>query len=179
MFGLNALTGQMLTMGAGVAMQGWGFFQQAKQADAAGDYNYETAMNNAAMVEEEVKIAVAKARFDRGEIDRQTSMLQGRQVATMAASGLAIEVGTSTGDVLEDTAKQAAIDKGLIMADLKINKWRMREQKRNIVAGGEMDRWYAGRKESAAYTDLAGSLLSGASNMWDRWQRGKRVGVDD
>ena len=84
-----------------------------------------------------------------------------------------------TADLFYQPAKQAAIDKGLIMADLKINKWRMREQKRNIVAGGEMDRWYAGRKESAAYTDLAGSLLSGASNMWDRWQRGKRVGVDD
>jgi len=171
------LIGQMLTMGAGTAMEGYGFYKQGQQANDAGEYNYQVAENNAKVIDEEIRIATAKARFDKGELDRQTSMLEGRQVATMAASGLAMEVGTSTADVLEDTHMQAAIDKGLIMADLKINKWRMREQQRNIRSGGKMDRWYAENKEQASYMDAAGSLLSGGSRMYDRFKRSTHVGV--
>lgn len=171
------LTGQLLTMAAGTLIEGFGHQQQSEQASSAGQYNYRVAENNAMIIGEEIKIATQKARFDAGEIGRQTSMLQGRQVATMAASGLAIEAGTSTADVLEDTQMQAAIDKGLIMADLKINNWRRREQQRNIISGGKMDRWYAENKSDASMMDAASSLLSGGVNMYDRWYKGKQVGV--
>jgi hypothetical protein len=174
MFGL---TGQALTMGIGTAMDAFGFFKQSGQASDAGDYNWQVAENNARVIDEEIKIATQKARFDVGELDRQTSMLTGRQVATMAASGLAIEAGTSTADVLEDTHMQAAIDKGLIMADLKINNWRRKEQQKNIISGGKMDRWYAGNKSDASMMDAASSLLSGGANLYDRWYKGKQVGV--
>jgi hypothetical protein len=174
MFGL---TGQLLTMGAGTLIKGFGHYQQSEQASDAGEFNYKVAQNNARVIDEEIKIATQKARFDKGEIDRQTSMLTGRQVATMAASGLAIEAGTSTADVLEDTHMQAAIDKGLIMADLKINNWRRREQQKNIISGGKMDRWYAENKADASMMDAASSLLSGGVNMYDRWYKGKQVGV--
>jgi hypothetical protein len=164
-------------MAAGSLLQGYGHQQQAEQAEDSGKYNQQVANNNAKVIDEEIRIATQKARFDMGEIGRQTDMLQGRQVATMAASGLAIEAGTSTADVLEDTQMQAAIDKGLIMADLKINNWRRREQQKNIIAGGKMDRWYAENKATASRMDAAGSLLTGGVNMYDRWYKGKQVGV--
>lgn len=174
MFGL---TGQLLTMGAGTAIKAFGFYEQADHVKEATDYNYDVAMNNVRRIDREIEVAKKKARFDVGELKRQTSMLSGRQAATMINSGLAIEGDTSTADVLEDTAMQSAIDAGLIMADFKLNRWKMRQQQVDIRSGAEADKYYGERKEDASYMDMASSLLSGGANIADRWYKSKQVGV--
>jgi hypothetical protein len=132
----------------------------------------ESANFNAAQARRQAEISGMREKdaLDRGEADRLAYLRdfqqeQGSRAASMGASGIALDSGSSL-DVLADSAAAAALDASTIRANAGKEAWGYREQAgqalteaglsemagQNAVTAGE-------RKKTGLLLNTAGSLF--------------------
>ena len=154
----SGMTGmQMLEMGGkvgGAIFEGLGKQDQAK-------YESDIARNNALTAQYAAEDARRRGDQEASRVSRNASSLAGSQRASFAARGLDVSDGTP-GDIIEQTNFFGKVDADTARYNGKVEAWQKTVQGQN----------YKMQQASAndrAVGSLAGSMLSGASAVSDKW----------
>lgn len=193
-----AAYGQYQSAQAGAAQsraQGQAAAQQATYQAAVADINRRTALRNQALHERNAQYIEAGGARQGDDRARRLRQTVGAQRAALAANGLLIEAGTSGADMIEDTTtlgRMALSEVGentrrqafgqriaaynaleeATTAGLRGDAYR--GSGANAIAAGEFG---ADRATTAGWLGVGSSLLSGATNSFDRWADMRRTGV--
>lgn len=161
--------------------------QAAAETEVAQQqYRYQAAVerNNAeaarALAEDELARGLDEERQYRGEV----SALRARQVAVLAASGVALSDDSSALDVLADTDSLAARDVGVIRRNAERRAYEQRIRALNFDSQAQLhDYGAAAAPVSHAYAGptpgqaALGPLLRGAGSIAGRWSDLSSAGV--
>ncbi|MBF0143635.1 MAG: hypothetical protein HQL59_09305 [Magnetococcales bacterium] len=154
-----------------------GALQQGRAAKAQGEYQAAVSRNNQQLAEWQAEDSEARGRQEERRHRLQISQLAGRQRATMAGSGLALEGGTPL-DLLSDTAQWGELDALTIRSNAARAAWghRIEASNQGAEAGFQLA---AGRSAAQAGITAAGTSLLGSAgtvaDMWYRWKPPKRA----
>lgn len=164
--------------------------QAAAQAELAGrqqQYRAAVERNNAEAARLLAEDELARGRLEERQYRQQADALRARQVAVLAASGVALEDDTSALDVLADTDALAARDVGVIRRNAERRAYEQRVRAMNFDSQAALyDYGAAAAPVSHAYTGPGpaqaafGPLLRGAQSVADRWyglRRDQTLGV--
>jgi hypothetical protein len=159
-------------LGTGISVMGQ--MQQAEAAANAANYQAAVARNNqilanqrAAQIDAEGKIAADKKRQD-------AARLAGRQRAVLAGNGVLVDVGSAL-DITSDTAAYGELDALNTKYNYDNQAYNARAQGVNFGSEAAMADYRA--SSSDATLAVAGSLLSGAGSVADKWYRFRKEGV--
>lgn len=155
----------LLNTGMGVAAQ-----MQKAQADAAQmGYQAQVARNNQALMEINAKNALAQGESDAQRQDLQTSQLEGRQRAALAAQGGDVNSGTNL-DLIGDTARAGATDTATIRSNAA---WRAYGYRVAGAGYGASASNYGAAAVNATANlpfGIGSSLIGGASQIAGKWK---------
>lgn len=153
---------------AGTVMGAVGQYQQGQAAAAQAEYNAAVARNNQIISEQQAQDALKRGQIAEEQKRRETSALIGRQRATLAASGVALDQGNPL-DILGDTAQFGELDALTIRNNADREAYGYRVQGMNFAAEAGLNDARAAASRQAGLMGAAGTLLSGAGNAADRW----------
>lgn len=167
---------------AGVAMSTWSIagtaastafsvYNAVNQANAQSDmanYNAAVARNNATMAEYQAQDAISRGNTAAEEHSRKVAALVGTQRNSMASRGLDISEGTPL-DIMSDSELLGSIDQRTIKTNAEKEAWSARVQSGNYSNQAGMYRSQA--ENTSPLMAGAGSLLSGAASVADKWYR--------
>lgn len=153
MFGLG-LSATSTVMGA------YGQYQSAKAQQQAHQYNAQVG-------EAQAQDALMRGRRDAARLQSEGERFKGSQKVALAASGVDVGYGSAL-DILTGTDV-------MIEADAELTRYNAEREAWGYRTGADMDRFSAGSiRPGLAAT---GSLLTGASNVADRWYTYKSAGL--
>lgn len=167
---------------AGVAMSTWSIagtaastafsvYNAVNQANAQSDmanYNAAVARNNATMAEYQAQDAISRGNTAAEEHSRKVAALVGTQRNSMASRGLDISEGTPL-DIMSDSELLGSIDQRTIKTNAEKEAWSARVQSSNYGSQAGMYKMQA--ENTSPLMAGAGSLLSGAASVADKWYR--------
>lgn len=147
--------------GVGTGMQTLGVLGMGQSARAAGEYN-------AALAEQNARFTRQKAKEDYRRFNISSRKQQGRMQALYAKAGVTLE--GSPGDVLDEAMDIAALDALSILHSGE-------RQALGYKGEAEMERYAGKAAERQSYYKAAGTLLSGADDMYSKWPKKTKTGV--
>lgn len=168
MFGVEM--GTWSTIGT-VASSAFSVYNAVNQANSQADmanYNAAVARNNATMAEYQAQDAISRGKTAQEEHSRKVANLVGTQRNSMASRGLDISDGTPL-DIMSDTELLGSIDEKTIGLNADKEAWSARVQSGNYANQAGMYRTQA--ESTSPLLAGAGSLLSGAASVADKWYR--------
>lgn len=137
----------------GTGLSAYGQMQQSKVQSAV-------AKNNATMAEYAAQDAQRRGEQEAQDIQRKGASLKSTQRAVMAAKGLDLGYGTAA-DIQDQTDFFTQSDAAMARHNAAKEAWSRRAQKANYQAEAS---------STPGWLGAAGSLLSGAGQVADRWQ---------
>jgi len=155
------------------ASSAFNVYNAVNQANAQADmanYNAAVARNNATMAEYQAQDAISRGNAAAEEHSRKVAALVGTQRNSMAARGLDISEGTPL-DIVSDTETLGSIDQRTIKTNAEKEAWSARVQSGNYANQAGMYKLQA--ENTSPLMVGAGSLLSGAASVADKWYRDK------
>ena len=155
---------------ASAAMSAYGAYQGAQAQRDMAKYNEAVARNNATMAEYQAQDAISRGNAAAEEHSRKVAALVGTQRNSMAARGLDISEGTPL-DIVSDTETLGSIDQRTIKTNAEKEAWSARVQSGNYANQAGMYKLQA--ENTSPLMVGAGSLLSGAASVADKWYRDK------
>lgn len=175
MLGMSAATaaGLSATMQvAGLAFSAYSAMNQSQATQDAANYNAAVARNNAQVAEWQANDAVERGNKAVQDHMRKAAALKGTQTASMAARGLDLSEGTPL-NILTDTDLFAEIDSNTIKNNAAREAWGYRAQASNSRATGGLYDMQAGNQNPMLAG--AGTLLSGAGSVAEKWYQYRKV----
>ncbi|SMF64700.1 hypothetical protein SAMN06265365_12327 [Tistlia consotensis] len=161
--------------------------QAAAQTQVAQQqYQYQAAVerNNAQAAQSLAQDELAQGVVEERQYRQQAGSLRARQVAVLAASGVALDDDSSALDVLADTDTLAAYDVGVIRRNAERRAYEQRLRAMNFDSQAALDDYGAASAPvTYAYTGPSPSqasssaLLSGAGSVAERWYGLSKAGV--
>lgn len=150
----------------GLAMSGYGMYQQAETQKDMANYNAKVSDNNAKLAEYEALDATKRGDEEANSIRRNADMLKGSQRASMAAKGLDLAEGTAA-ELQDQTDFFALTDMNTARNNAAREAWGKRNVGLNYSSQAGMQRAGADRINP---TLAAGtSILSGAGAVASKW----------
>ena len=148
--------------------------QQGEAANKQALYNARVARRNAVMAG-----YAAQDALDRGARDELTTRLQykqikGRQRAAFAANGVVVDEGSAL-DVVLDTVALGEFDALTVRSNAAKEAFNYREQADQFNSSAWMQTIAGKDAQRAGYIGAAGTLLSGASSVADKWHTYKQL----
>lgn len=144
---------------AGTGVAAVGAYQQSQTAK-------KVAANNAATAEIQAQDAERRGELAAQDAQRKGAALASTQRSMFAARGLDLSSGT-TGDILDQTSFFTDMDAQTSRDNAAKEAWARRAQSSNFSAEAASQR---------PWLSAAGTMLSGAGNVADRWYSyGRRV----
>lgn len=156
--------------GVGTAVQAVGAMQASSAQESAYEYQAQVSANNAKLAEWQAQAELEKGAQAEMEQRRKTAALKGSQRATMAARGLDLGVGSPL-NILTETDYLGEMDALTIRDTAARNAWAARVQGTNDLNNAQLLKMRA-EAESPIMAG-AGSLLTGAGAVADRWYKYK------
>lgn len=153
---------------AGMVMSAYSASQQASAAKDSANYNAAIQNNNAKIAEYQAKDAVQRGDQATEDHMRKVAQLKGSQKASMAARGLDLSEGTPL-NILTDTDVFGEIDANTIKTNAAREAWGYRAQGSNSTAQAGLYKMQADNQNPLMAG--AGTLLSGAGSVADRWSK--------
>lgn len=153
---------------AGTAVSAVGAVQASAAQKSAYNYQAQVSANNAKVAEWQAQDAIRRGQDAEIETRRKTAALRGNQSASLAARGLDISEGSAL-NILTDTDYLGEQDALTVRTNADKQAWAARVQGNNDMANSELL-----SMRSNAESPLmagAGTLLTGASSVADRWYR--------
>lgn len=153
---------------------------------AEQQYRYQAAVerNNAEAARSLAEDELARGVVEERQYRQQAGALRARQVAVLAASGVALDDDSSALDVLADTDTLAAYDVGTIRRNAERRAYQQRLRAMNFESQAALaDYGAATALASNAYSGPSagqaalGPLLSGAGSVAERWYGFRNAGV--
>jgi len=132
-----------------------------KAASDQADYSSQVARNNAKTSEYAAADAQRRGDLDAQAAQRRVSQMVGAQRAGYAAKGLDITEGTP-GDVIDQTNFFGQTDVNTARYNGRLNAWGQQVQAQNFNSS-------ASAAQANGQNAMAGSLLSGAASVADKW----------
>jgi hypothetical protein len=108
------------------------------------------------------------------ELRRKYAATRGKQVAGLAANGVALDEGSAL-SVLQDTDMFEQIDSQRTRNNARREEWGFKVQGANYAGNAAMSRTAAANIGSSSPYAIGGTLLSGAGEVSDRWLRYREV----
>ncbi|MBB3461519.1 hypothetical protein [Rhizobium sp. BK377] len=156
--------GLALTLGS-TLLGAAGQVQQAKATAEANKYNAQVAEMNAQIAEKQAKDAIERGKQEEQQKRLQTSQLEGRQRAAMAANGVDLSFGSPL-DTIVDTAKMGEIDALNVRTNAYREAYGYKVQGTNQLAGAKLDRMRADAAVKGGYLDAVGTILGGSGKVY-------------
>lgn len=156
--------------GVGTAVQAVGAMQASSAQQSAYEYQAQVSANNAKLAEWQAQAELEKGAQAEMEQRRKTAALKGTQTATMAARGLDLGVGSPL-NILTETDYLGEMDALTIRDTAARNAWAARVQGTNDSNNAQLLKMRA-EAENPLMAG-AGSLLTGAGAVADRWYKYK------
>jgi hypothetical protein len=160
--GLTAM--QALALGASVG----GTVLSAGSAYQQGQVAKQTAANNAQMAETAALDAQRRGEEEAMQVQRKGAALKSAQRVNLASKGLDLAYGTAA-DLQDQTDFFTQSDVATTRSNAAREAWNLRARGQGMLAKGRADALNANMQ-------AAGSLLSGAGMVSDRWNRYNRGG---
>ncbi len=154
-------------LGTGLSIAGQSQKAQADAAQAA--YQAQVARNNQALMEINARQAEAQGESDAERQELQTSQLEGRQRAALAAQGGDVNSGSNL-DLLGDTARAGATDIATIRNNAAWKAYGYRVAGLGDEAVANADDSAAANATASLPFGIGSSLLGGASRVADKWK---------
>ena len=156
--------GLALTLGS-TLLGAAGQVQQAKATAEANKYNAQVAEMNAQIAEKQAKDAIERGKQEEQQKRLQTSQLEGRQRAAMAANGVDLSFGSPL-DTIVDTAKMGEIDALNVRTNAYREAYGYKVQGTNQLASAKLDRMRADAAVKGGYLDAVGTILGGSGKVY-------------
>lgn len=134
---------------------------QMKAASDQADYTSQVNRNNAKTAEYAAVDAQRRGELEAQAVQRRTSQMVGQQRAGYAAKGLDITEGTP-GDVIDQTNFFGQADAKTARYNASLDAYGKRVQSQNFSSA-------ANAAQVNGQNAMAGSLLSGAASVSDKW----------
>lgn len=150
----------------GAVMQASAAAQASAAQKQAYEYQAAVSRNNQKIAEWQAQNEIAKGEEAQVEQRRKIAALKGSQRAGLAAKGLDISTGSAL-NILTDTDYLGELDVQNIKSNAERNAWAARVQGSNEAANAQLLSMRA-EAENPLLTG-AGSLLTGAGAVADRW----------
>ncbi|HEY4339992.1 MAG TPA: hypothetical protein VGM97_08610 [Steroidobacteraceae bacterium] len=151
-----------LALGIGSTVVGAvGQIQEGKATAQAEKYNSQVAEMNAQLADRQAKDAIERGQQQEQQKRLQTSQLQGKQRAAMAANGVDLSFGSPL-DTIVDTAKLGEVDALNIRTNAYREAYDDQVQGVNYRANATLDRMKGESAEKAGYIGALGTVLGGA-----------------
>lgn len=174
-FGASAATGGAVMslaglggglLGASAGLSAYGAYQQSRANQERAKYDAAVAENNAKLAEFEAEDALSRGAAAAGRKHAEYAQLRGKQVATMAASGLDFASGTGLA-LLDDAAYMEAVDVTNVRNASRREAWGARVQRNNYRSAAAMNRAAAAAENPLGAA--ATSLLTSGASVASRW----------
>lgn len=149
-----------LTSLIGTGMSIFGSLQQGKAASAQADYQTKQSL---ILKEDALKRGAEAEQRQR----RTNAALEGRQVATLSASGIEVNSGSAL-QILGDTAQIGELD----VQNIRSNTQR---EAAGHQQSADIAQFEGENAKRASYVDAFGSALGGVSSVAGKW--GKAFGI--
>lgn len=169
MAGLPVLGIASLALGAvGTGISAIGAMQSASATAAASRYQAQVAANNATIAQQ-----YATSATEAGEAKAEATSLENRQKlgqigAAQAASGLDVDTGSPV-DVRSTQRAIGQLNVENVLQQGQQTAYGYRVQGTNYQAQSGLLQSEAGQAETAGTLNVAGSLVSGASNLGSKY----------
>jgi hypothetical protein len=147
----------MAIMAVGAAVSAVGQIRQGQAANAAAQYNAAVGENNARLAEQQ---AQSQAMVQ----ERRASMQNGALKANLAANGVDVGEGSAI-EILSQSAAAAEMDRQNIVYNGRMKAYSLRN-------GATLDLFQGNAAEQNGYMSAAGSLLQSAGKMYGMSQGG-------
>lgn len=183
-FSLLGSVAQAQGAAASAAAAGSQAAAQARVAQQQQGYQAAVERNNAEAARLLAEDELAQGAVEERQYRQQAGALRARQVAVLAASGVALDEDSSALDVLADTDTLAAWDVGVIRRDAERRAYRQRLQAMNFDSQARLHDYGAatapvtyGYRGASPGQAALGPLLAGAGSIAGRWYDFRRAGV--
>lgn len=143
-------------------------YQQSQAQSDYYDYQSQVAADNAELAQQYADNALATGDAAEQETRRATAALMGQQRAGYGASGVLVDSG-SAANVTADTAMLGELDAQTVKNDAQWTAYGYLVQGVNYENSSALYASSAANAETAGYTSMATSLLSGASSVAGTW----------
>ena len=154
---------------AGVALAGYGQYQQGQSAKAQAGYNAQVAENDAKVKDWAAEDAVQRGQIAEDAKRREVRQVKGAQRAAMGAGGDLTD--QSSVNVLQDTAQFGELDALTIRSNAAREAWGIKAGAVNDRAQAVSDRFQGRAAGRAGNMAAGGTLLSGAAKAYGQFNR--------
>lgn len=159
-------------MVGGAAFSILGAYNSSKSNKKAYEYNAVVEQNNAKFAEMQAQDAIARGHNTEAVSRMQTAQLMGKQRATMAARGIALDEGSPL-NILNDTAYMGEHDALVIRDNTAKEAWALRNQSKNYSDNAAL--LQARAEAENPFMNVAGTLLTTGGQVADRWYRNSKT----
>lgn len=149
-----------------------GQVQQGKAAAAAANYNAKVQEMNAQLSERRARDAIERGAAEEQRKRMEVAKISGQQRAAMAANGVDLGFGSPL-DTLVDTAVLGELDALTIRSNTYREAYDRRVEAANQRAGANLSRMEGKAAKTGGYLAAAGTVLTGAGNMYGQYQKTK------
>lgn len=174
--GAAAAGTSVLTNVLGMAFSALGKIQSARQQQAQFKYQAQIARNNQIIANQSADDELARGRVEEQQKRLQASRLKGKQRTTLAANGVVIDEGSAL-DILEDTAALGEFDTLVIRSNAERRATALRNQAGGFGVQAQMFSTAGSNAMSDGFLGAAGSLVTGASQVANKWYALNKVGL--
>ena len=158
---------------AGTALSTFGAYQQGQAASDAAEYNAAVARNNNIIAGQLATDALARGKIKEKQQRLLTERLKGKQRTAIASSGIVVDEGTAL-DVLMETAELGELDALTIRSNAEREAHGFRVRGRSFASQADLLEARAEGAGTAGEIAAAGTLLSGAGTVADKWYNWRR-----
>jgi hypothetical protein len=155
-------------IGAGVSA--YGQWRQAKAQKAMANAEAKMALQNKKYADAQAADAVTRGGEADIELRRKYAQTRGRQVAGLAANGVALDEGSPL-SVLQDTDMFEQMDSQRTRDNARREEWGFKVQGANYAGNAAMSRAAGRNAIGSAPFAIGSTLLSGATEVADKWIR--------
>lgn len=170
--GAEIMLASAVASGVGTVVSAYGQMQASQAQKNAYEYQAAINANNAKVAEWQAQDAIRRGQDAEIDQRRKTAALKGSQRASLAARGLDISEGSAL-NILTDTDYLGEIDALTIRSNADKQAWAARVQGNNDMANAELLSMRADAENPLM--EGAGTLLTGAGGVADRWYRYKTM----
>lgn len=157
----------------GTGLSAVGQYQQGQAAKAQAEFQAGVARNNQIVAERQADDALERGRLAEQQKRLQIAQLGGRQRASFAASGVALDEGSPL-DILGDTAAFGAYDLLSIRSNAGREAYGYRQKAADFGTEAGLLSASGRAQAQGGLLDAGKTLLGGAGSFADKWYRFKR-----
>ena len=143
---------------------GFAQIQAGNAQAAAANYNAQVAEMNATLADRAARDALERGAREEQQKRMETSALQGRQRAAMAANGVDLTFGSPL-DTLVDTATLGELDALTIRRNAAREAYDIEAQGVNYRADATLSRMNAKAARTGGYLSAGGTVLAGGADV--------------